>query len=91
MRVRTLKAMNNLNLMLMLHMGHMAMLIEDMDKKLLTIKILEASKSLKRKVLVWFYQMARGIKEILKNARKGVTALEKIETREKAKQLHFKL
>ena len=56
MRVRTLKAMNNLNLMLMLHMGHMAMLIEDMDKKLLTIKILEASKSLKRKVLVWFYQ-----------------------------------
>ena len=91
MRVRTLKAMNNLNLMLMLHMGHMAMLIEDMDKKLLTIKILEASKSLKRKVLVWFYQMARGIKEILKNARKGVKALEKIETREKAKQLHFKL
>ncbi len=91
MRVRTLKAMNNLNLMLMLHMGHMAMLIEDMDKKLLTIKILEASKSLKRKVLVWFYQMARGIKEILKNAKTGVKALEKIETREKTKQLHFKL
>ena len=91
MRVRTLKAMNNLNLMLMLHMGHMAMLIEDMDKKLLTIKILEASKSLKRKVLVWFYQMARGIKEILKNARQGIKALENIETREKTKQLYFKL
>ena len=90
MRVRTLKAMNNLNLMLMLHIGHMAMLIEDMDKKLLTIKILEASKSLKRKVLVWFYQMARGIKEILKNARTGVKSLENIETREKTKQLHFK-
>ena len=72
MRVRTLKAMNNLNLMLMIHMGHMAMLIEDMDKKLLTLKIIDASKSLKRKVLVWFYQMARGIKEILSNARKGL-------------------
>ena len=32
MRVRTLKAMNNLNLMLMMHMGHLGMLIEDMDK-----------------------------------------------------------
>ena len=91
MRVRTLKAMNNLNLMLMIHMGHMAMLIEDMDKKLLTMKIIEASKSLKRKVLVWFYQMARGIKEILSNARTGIKALEKIETREKEKQLYFKL
>ena len=91
MRVRTLKAMNNLNLMLMIHMGHMAMLIEDMDKKLLTLKIIDASKSLKRKVLVWFYQMARGIKEILSNARKGIKALENIETREKVKQLYFKL
>ncbi len=38
MRVRSLKAMNCLNLMLMIHMGHLSMLIEDMDKKLLTIK-----------------------------------------------------
>ena len=42
MRVRTLKAMNNLNLMLMIHMGHISMLIEDIDKKLLTIKIIES-------------------------------------------------
>ena len=40
---------------------------------------------------MWFYQMARGIKEILKNARQGVKALENIETREKTKQLYFKL
>lgn len=32
MRVRTLKAMNNLNLMLIIHMGQIGMLIEDMDK-----------------------------------------------------------
>ena len=56
MRVRSLKAMNCLNLMLMIHMGHLSMLIEDMDKKLLTIKIINRSKSLKNKVLVWFYQ-----------------------------------
>ena len=49
MRVRTLKAMNNLNLMLMIHMGYLSMLIEDMDKKLLTIKIIESSKSIRHK------------------------------------------
>ena len=80
MRVRSLKAMNCLNLMLMIHMGHLGMLIEDMDKKLLTIKIINRSKPLRNKVLVWFYQMARGIKE-----------LEKIEKREKHKQLTFRL
>ena len=64
----------------MIHMGHLGMLIEDMDKKLLTIKIINRSKPLRNKVLVWFYQMARGIKE-----------LEKIEKREKHKQLTFRL
>ena len=32
--------MNCLILMLMIHMGHLGMLIEDMDKKILTIKII---------------------------------------------------
>lgn len=91
MRVRSLKAMNCLNLMLMIHMGHLSMLIEDMDKKLLTIKIINRSKSLKNKVLVWFYQMARGIKEILSYAKKGIKELEKIEKREKYKQITFRL
>lgn len=90
-RVRTLKAINNLNLMLMIHMGHIGMLIEDMDKKLLTIKIIESSKSLKNKILVWFYQVARGIKEILKYAKEGIKTFERIEKREKYKQLELKL
>ena len=88
MRVRSLKAMNCLNLMLMIHMGHLSMLIEDMDKKLLTIKIINRSKSLKNKVLVWFYQVARGIREILSYAKKGIKLLEKIEKREKYKKSH---
>ena len=91
MRVRSLKAMNCLNLMLMIHMGHLSILIEDMDKKLLTIKIINRSKSLKNKVLVWFYQIARGIKEILSYAKKGIKELEKIEKREKYKQITFRL
>lgn len=91
MRVRTLKAMNNLNLMLMIHMGHLGMLIEDMNKKLLTIKILERSKSLKRKVFVWFSQISKGIREILKYAHTGIKEYQKIEKREKYKQLQLKL
>lgn len=91
MRVRTLKAMNNLNLMLMIHMGHLGMLIEDMDKKLLTIKILERSKALKKKVIVWFNQIARGINEILKYAHTGIKDWMGIEHRPCYKQLQLKL
>ncbi len=91
MRVRTLKAMNNLNLMLMIQMGHLGMLIEDMNKKLLTIKIIERSKSLKRKVLVWLSQISKGIKNILSYAKTGIKEYEKIEKRKKYKQLELKL
>ena len=91
MRVRTLKSMNNLNLMLMIHMGQMAMLVEDMDKKLLSIKIIERSKSLKRKAIVWLSQMARGISEILKYAHTGIREYKKIEKREKYRQLNLRL
>ncbi len=91
MRVRTLKAMNNLNLMLMIHMGQLGMLVEDMDKKLLTIKIIERSKALKRKVIIWLSQISRGISEILKYAHQGIKEYQNIERREKYKQLELKL
>ena len=91
MRVRTLKAMNNLNLMLMMHMGHLGMLIEDMDKKLLTIKMLERSKSLRKKVRVWISKISRGISEILKYVHTGIKEYQKIEKREKYRQLELKL
>ena len=91
MRVRTLKAMNNLNLMLMIHMGHISMLIEDMDKKLLTIKIIESSKSIRNKVLVWISQIARGISNILKYAHEGIKKWQEIEVRSKFKQIQLKL
>ena len=91
MRVRTLKAMNNLNLMLMIQMGHLGMLIEDMDKKLLTMKIIERSKSIRNKVIVWFNQISRGISEILKYAHTGIKGWIKIENRSRYKQLQLKL
>ena len=91
MRVRTLESMNTLNMMLTIHLGHIAILADKIDKKLLTIKILYASKSLKDKSIVWLSQIARGIKNILAYAHNGIRDWLEIETREKFKQLELKL
>ena len=91
MRVRTLESMNTLNMMLTIHLGHIAILADKIDKKLLTIKILYASKSLKDKSIVWLSQIARGIKNILAYAHTGIRDWLEIETREKFKQLKLKL
>lgn len=91
MRVRTLKSMNNLNTILTIYLGYIGMLSEKIDRKLMTIKIIEASKSLRRKIIIWLSQMARGIKEILKYCHTGIKEWQKIEVREKYKQLKLKL
>lgn len=91
MRVRTLESMNNLNMMLTIHLGHIAMLADKIDNKLLIIKILYASKSLKQKSIVWLSQIARGIKNILAYAHSGIKEWQDIETRVKYKQLSLKL
>ena len=91
MRVRTLKSMNTLNMMLTIHLGYMVMLSDKIDKKLLVIKIIEASKSLRGKIIVWLSQMARGIKEILKYCHTGIKEWQKIEHQEKIKQLQLVL
>lgn len=91
MRVRTLNGMNQLNLLLTIHMGYMGKLVEKMDKKLLVTKIIERSKSLRNKTLVWFSQIARGIKEILAYSHSGIKEWEKIEVRDKFKQLTLNL
>ena len=91
MRVRTLKSINILNMMLTIHLGYMAMLSNKIDKKLLVIKIIEASKSLRGKIIVWISQMARGIKEILKYCHTGIKEWQKIKHQEKTKQLQLVL
>ncbi len=55
------------------------MLSDKIDKKLLTIKIIERSQSLRNKVVVWLSQMARGIKEILSYCHTGIKEWQKIE------------
>ncbi len=91
MRVRTLKSMNNLNMMLTMHLGHIAILIDKMENKLLSIKIIYASKSLRKNAIVWLSQFARGIKEMLKYAHEGIKKWQQIEERPKNKQLELRL
>lgn len=91
MRVRTLEAMNNLNLMLTIHLGHIGILAESIDKKLLVYKIIERSKSIRNKIIVWISQIAKGIIEILAFAHTGIKEYQKIETREKYRQLQLKI
>jgi len=89
MRVRILKSMNNLNMMLTIHLGHIAILADNMDNRLLSIKIIYASKSLKQDAIVWLSQFARGIKEMLKYAYEGIKKWQQIEERSKYKQLEL--
>lgn len=91
MRVRTLESMNNLNMMLTIHLGHIAMLADKIDNKLLIIKIIYASKSLKQKPIVWLSQIAKGIKNILGYAHSGIKEWQDIKIRSKCKQLSLKL
>lgn len=65
-RVRTLKAINNLNRMLTYTIGLIALLSEKVGKKDFVNIIIKESKSLKENVYLWFYQIARGIYNILK-------------------------
>jgi len=90
-RLRNLKAINNLNLILTCVMLHLGTLTEKMDIKLLIIKIIEASESLKNKALVWYGQISTGIANILKYTHSGIKEWQKVEMREKYKQLTLKL
>lgn len=88
-RVRNLESINNLNLMLTIHLGHIAILADNINRKLLTIKIIYASKSLKQSSIVWLSQIARGIKEILKLAHIGIKEWQQVEVKEKYRQLQL--
>ena len=91
MRVRTLKSMNNLNMMLTVRLGYVSILSDQIDRKLLVMKVIEASKSLRNKVIVWLSQISRGIKEILKYCHTGIKEWQKIEQRCKYKQIQLPL
>lgn len=71
-RVRTLKSINNLNKMLTYAIGLIALLSEKIVKREFVNRIIKESKSLKQKIYLWFYQLARGIYNILSRAKCGI-------------------
>ena len=77
-RVRSLTAIRNLNKMVTYTIGLIALLSEKIGKREFVNKIIKESKSLKEKVYLWFYQIARGIYNILSYARTGIRGWEEI-------------
>ncbi len=71
-RVRTLKAINNLNKMLTYTIGLIAILSEKIGKREFVNRIIKESKSLRKDIVLWYYQIARGIYKILSYARTGI-------------------
>lgn len=87
-RVRTLKSINNLNKMLTYAIGLVAILSEKIGKRKFVNKIIEESKSLKTNVYLWFYQVVKGIYNILSKVRCGIKEWQNVrKTREYEGQL----
>ena len=78
-RVRSLKSINNLNLLLTYTIGFIALMCEKLGKNMFAQEIIKESNSLRDKVYLWFYQMARGIYNILKNAKIGIKEWQNIQ------------
>lgn len=72
MRVRSLKSINNLTYVFNLVIGQIIGLVEEMNNRLLSIKIIEESMSLRQTVGVWITQFAKGINRILARACVGI-------------------
>lgn len=77
MRVRSLKSLNNLNTIFMMFLGLLAKLADTIDTRLLTIKIIEHSQSLREDLVVMLGMIARGIKEMLSYAHTGIKKYKK--------------
>jgi len=91
-RVRGLRAINNLNKMLSYTLGIIAMLAEKLHKNNLVNKILKRANSLRDDVLLWGYQLSRGIYKILSYAKTGIRDWQNIrKTKVIDNQLYIKL
>ena len=80
-----------INSLLMMHIGHLTLLTESINKKLLVIKIVEISRSLKSKSYFWLYQIKEGISEILKFSQRGIEDYLHIRKQEPFKQLRLNI
>ena len=61
--LKTIHSMQVMNEILMVHIGHITMLVEQMDRKLLVIKVIERSQALSKKSYLWLYRIRQGIKD----------------------------
>lgn len=86
MRVRSLDAINNLSLFMNLIVTLQTKILEN-DSSLLIHKILKQAKGLRKKVILYFYQINLGIKTILNKSRTDLSDWFKKEHRPKEKQL----
>lgn len=77
-RVRTLQSISNLNALLTYTIGLIAMLSEKIGKREFVNRIIKESNSLKTNVYLWFYQLARGIYNILSMAKTGIKNWQRI-------------
>lgn len=90
-RLRTLKSINNLNLLLTIFMGYIGIKAENINRNILSIKIIYASESLREKVNVWISQISKGIGKILEYAHSGIKQWQHVEQRSKYKQLQLNI
>lgn len=90
-RVRNLKAINNLNQLISYTIGLIGLLTEKMNKRLLTIKILERAKVIRTKLVFYYYQMSKGIRNILAHAKTGIKEFLNIRIKKPYTQIQFKL
>lgn len=78
LRVRSIKSINNLNMMLTYTIGLIGLLSEKIGKRKFINTIIKESKSLRKNVYLWYYQLGRGIYKILSMVRKGIREWQKI-------------
>jgi len=90
-RVRNLKSINNLNQLLSYTIGLIGILTEKMDKRLLAIKIIERAKVIRKKLVFYYYQMSKGIRNILAHAKTGIKEFLNIRIKKPYKQIQFRL
>ena len=83
--------MNNFNMFLTLLMFYMATIIEKLDTNYFCNIIVERAMALKEDLIIMFGIISKGIYNILKYARNGISEWKHIKHKEKDKQLSFKL
>ena len=91
MLIRKVHAMNVMNMLLMVHIGHISILAEEVDRKLLVIKMIERSRSLGNKVYLWLYRIQEGMREILQYAHQGIQEYLKIRKKKEYRQMQLRV